>query len=68
MNGYDENNDGGEGYSRNVSVVGGCGCGWISLGKSGSCDCGREFSWNKTARLRPDPVGSVDSTGGDTLR
>jgi len=46
-------------------VVGGCGYGWISLGKSSDCDYGREFSWNKTTRLRPDPAGYVDNTGGD---
>jgi hypothetical protein len=43
-------------------VVGGCGCGWVSLGKSGSCSYDREFSWNKTAKLQPDPAGCVDST------
>jgi hypothetical protein len=35
---------------------------WISLGKSGGYDYGREFSWNKTIKLRPDPARCVDST------
>jgi len=66
MNGYDENNDAGIRLQPKC-----CGGGWLqlqldTLGKSGGYGYDRKFSWNKTAKLRPDLAGCVNRIGFQT--